>query len=119
MKILTTEQFEKEPVGTVYCLCTMNDYFNNNIGSYSGGIQIKGTKRGGTSWYDLSVLPCRKDEKEICKLNTEIQTEYDSMSDATYNYDDEQLWCVFNKDEIKDMIERLQDALNTLNEVVD
>lgn len=104
MRILTSKQFEQEPMGTVYCHWIPS--------MYSGEVHIKGSKRGSEqSWWDLSLLPWGKDENENYDLNTEIETEVFCTDNATYNYDDKQLWCVFNQDEVRAMIERLQNSL--------
>lgn len=104
MRILTSKQFELEPVGTVYCLWTPAIFTDN--------VHIKGSKRGSEqSWWDLSLLPWGKDEDEKYNLNTEIETEEFCTDNATYNYNDKQLWCVFNQEEVKGMIKRLQNAL--------
>lgn len=104
MRILTSEQFEKEPVGTVYCHWIPS--------MYTGEVQIKGSRRGSEqSWWDLSLLPWIKDENERFEQNKEIETEDLCTDNATYNYDKKQLWCVFNKEEVVGIISRLQKAL--------
>lgn len=103
MRILTSEQFENEPIGTVYCLWEPNAYINNAC--------IKGTEIAEHSWWDLSLLPWGKDEYEPYEINTDIETEGFCTDDAIYNHRPGQLWCVFNKAEVNEMINRLQDAL--------
>lgn len=102
MRILTSKQFESEPIGTVYCQWIPEMYI--------GEVCIKGSKRGTeSSWWNLSLLPNPISNNTY--HTNEIDTEEFCTDEATYNYDEKQLWCVFNKEEIKGMIQRLQNAL--------
>lgn len=110
MRVLTSKQFEKEPVGTVYCKWIPSDF--------GGTVSIKGSERGcaGNSWCDLSMLPWARNDGDFDFLDEqdygiELETDVFCTDDATYNYPDEQLWCVFSPDEVRGMIERLQNAL--------
>lgn len=79
---------------------------------YVESVSIKCTKRGtDQSWWDLSLLPWGKEEDEQYDLNTDIETEEHCTDEATYNYSDDQLWCVFDKTEVSGMISRLNNAL--------
>lgn len=121
MKILTAEQFIKEPYGTVYTTFILNDF---------GGLCVKDSARGepfGRSWMVTDVLPWLKNDEdyfgyvlvdgkwqEYIKINSKIETETVCTDDATYNYDDDVLFAVFDKDEIEDMIKVLKEALEKL-----
>lgn len=116
MRILTSEQFEKEPYGTVYILYKPH--------SFIGQPEIKSEPRGekfGSSWWMTSLLPWVKgdSDSEVDKefdewnknLSYEIETEGFCTDDATYNHNDDILYAVFSKEEVKGMINRLIESL--------
>lgn len=113
MKILTAEQFLKEPYGTVYI------HYKPCV--FIGEPKIKSEPRGDKSWWTISVLPwvtADSDSEVNDELNKgleysyyEIETEEFCTDDAIYNYDKDMLYAVFNKDEVKRMIDRLIESL--------
>lgn len=121
MRILTAEQFTKEPYGTVYTTFVDNDF---------GGISVKDSQRGepfGNSWWATDVLPWVKNDEDkfgmrledglwvkVGKINYKIETEMVCTDDAIYNHNDDMFYAVFDKDEINGMISVLQDAFNKL-----
>lgn len=113
MRILTAEQFKKEPYGTVYIQFMPRVYMNEP--------RIKSEARGesGDSWWALDILPWVIDDEEFDKLtvdnNYELKTEGYCTDDAIYNHKSDIQYAVFNKEEIKGMIDRLTESLNMIN----
>ena len=116
MRILTAQEFCKEPYGTVYV------QYKPHI--FIGQPEIKSEPRGekfGKSWWATDILPWAKGdsdseaEKEFDKWDKdhryEIETEGFCTDDATYNHDEDIMYAVFNKDEVKGMINRLIESL--------
>jgi len=110
MRILTAQEFIKEPYGTVYI------HYKPEM--FIGNLKIKSEPRGekfGDSWWATDVLPwVTSDEefKEQKKFNKyELETEGFCTDDATYNHDDDLLYAVFNKEEVKGMTDRLIESL--------
>lgn len=112
MKILNLEDFLKEPLGTVYC--------NFIPCCYNGDLNIKWewlntSKNDYKSWWELQFLPWFESEMSEEKYGEEENSMEWSLSRASdYHYDKDILFCVFNKNEIGGMIERLQEALHKL-----
>ncbi len=116
MRILTAKQFTKEPYGTVYI------QYQPQI--FIGQLEIKSEPRGdkfGQSWWATSILPWVKGgsdievEEEFNKWDKnhsyELETEDFCTDDATYNHNDDILYAVFSKEEVKGMINRLIKSL--------
>lgn len=106
MRILNAQQFLKEPYGTVYIQFIPTMYIEQP--------KIKSEPRGINSWWATSILPWADDEefKEEKKYeNYELETEGFCTDDATYNHDDSILYAVFNREEVKGMINRLIESL--------
>lgn len=112
MRILTAQEFIKEPCGTVYI------HYESH--TFIGQPKIKNRSKGekdDSSWWLINVLPWIKGDN-----NTEIEEELDEWdrnhsyelitegfydNDTIYNHDDNMLYAVFNKEEVKCMINRL------------
>jgi hypothetical protein len=112
MRILTAQEFIKEPYGTVYIQYTPE--------AFIGQPKIKSEPRGekfGSSWRSTDVLPWVKDDEEFDEQKKfseyELQTEGFCTDDAIYNHDDNILYLVFNKEEVQGMIDRLVESLYT------
>lgn len=116
MKILTPQEFIKEPYGTVYI-----QYIPH---MFIGQPSIKSESRGekfGQSWWATDILPWIKNDNydktknEFTKWEAnhkyELLTEGFCTDDAVYNHDDNILYAVFDKEEVKGMIVRLVEAL--------
>lgn len=116
MRILTAQEFIKEPYGTVYIQFVPR--------MFVGEPKIKSEPRGqefGESWWATDILPWAKGDSDTeadeefaewdRNHNYELETEGFCTDDATYNHDDDLLYAVFNKDEVKDMINRLIESL--------
>jgi len=116
MRILTAEEFTKEPYGTVYILFTPETFI--------GQPKIKSEPRGekfGKSWWATDVLPWAKGDSDVEVFDEfskwdknhsyELETEGFCTDDATYNHDGHILYAVFSKEEVKDMIDRLVRSL--------
>lgn len=106
MRILTALEFNKEPYGTVYIKYIPQMFIEQP--------KIKSEPRGKTSWWATSILPWADDEefREQKKYkNYELETEEFCTDDATYNHNDNILYVVFNKEEVKGMINRLIESL--------
>lgn len=111
MRILTGEEFMKEPYGTVYITFLHTDY--------RGQPKIKSEARGeefGNTWWATTVLPWLVDDV-FYDIKQEIETEGFCTDDAVYNHESNMLYAVFNKAEVADMISRLQEALEILKEI--
>jgi hypothetical protein len=109
MRILTKEQFIKEPFGAVYCTCVNS--------CFTGELEIKDSKRSddGESWYALGVAPWLTSEMDSFGEHPngeEIETESFCTDDAVYNYDNKTMYAVFSKEELRGMIERLWRAFS-------
>jgi hypothetical protein len=107
MKILSGEEFFKMPYGTLY--------INFVPETFTGSLKIKSEFRSDTSWWATDILPWGQ-EGEFYKIknysgNDEIKTEGFCTDDAIYNHKNDMLWAVFDKNEIKEMIERLIETL--------
>lgn len=106
MKILTKAQFAETPLGTLYRTCI------NSV--FTGELSIKSEQLlENQSWWALNISPWLMTESDTLldkPIGSEIQTEGFCTDDAIYNYDNETMFAVFNKQEIQDMIERLQSA---------
>ena len=117
MRILKPEEFIKEPYGTVYVKYVPHMFIDS--------ICIKSEPRGeefGESWWATSLLPWveaedSEDESNILREWEESGSEYNISTegfctdDAIYNYKDNILYAVFDKNEVKGMINRLVDSL--------
>lgn len=106
MKVLTKEQFDKVPIGTIYCTCVNS--------AFTGNLSIKSEDRGPKSWWALDIMPWLETEMDFIgdyKNGEEIKTEEFCTDDATYNYGDETMFAVFSKQEVADMIKRMQTAI--------
>lgn len=109
MRILTANEFVKEPYGTVYI-----QYIPK---MYMGNLHIKSEPRGtsGKSWWALDALPWVIDDEEFNKQaldnKYDMKTEDFCTDDAIYNYDDSYMYVVFNKYEVKNMINRLKKTI--------
>lgn len=110
MKILTKEQFAKMPDGTLFCTCVDS--------AFTGQPEVKVHDRPtGKTWlYTLDIMPWLADGKmgfQECDGYTsggEIETEENCVDDSTIDYDNGTLFAVFSKQEINEMIQRLQNA---------
>jgi len=120
MRILTPEEFTKEPYGTVYIKFIPRMYVEQP--------GIKSEPRGekfGSSWWAIDVLPWVKGKSDSEADNEfnewdknhgyELETEGFCTDDAIYNHDDNILYAVFNKAEVRGMIDRLTDSLYESN----
>lgn len=108
MRVVTQEQFIKEPCGIIYCTCI------DSI--FTGDLAIKEALRSadGKSWWALNITPWFKKENDVFSNyphGEEIKTEAFFTDDAIYNYDKETMFAVFNKDEILGMIDRMKIAI--------
>lgn len=116
MRILTAQEFIKEPYGTVYV------HYKPQM--FLGEPKIKSKPRGdkfGKSWWATNILPWVKGDSDIeadeqfnewdKNHSYELETEGFCTDDATYNHDDDMLYAVFSKEEVKDMINRLIESL--------
>lgn len=116
MRILTAEQFTKEPYGTVYIKYVPHMYIEQP--------KIKTEPRGekfGQSWWAIDVLPWIKGDSDVEVDNElkewdqwhdyELPTEGFCTDDAIYNHDDKILYAIFSKEEVKNMIDRLIKSL--------
>ena len=116
MRIVKAKEFTKEPYGTVYI------QFKPQV--YIGQPHIKSEPRGerfGNSWWATDVLPWVKgnDDSEAYgefaewdrDHKYELETEGFCTDDAIYNHDDDILYVVFNKEEVRGIINRLTDSL--------
>lgn len=102
MRILNEAEFLKEPFGTVYA------YFKPR--AYVSELKIKDGYRSENSWWATDIMPWVNDE-EFDKHNDYAGNEYLSeefcTDDAFYDHDKDTLYAVFDKQEVKDMIDRL------------
>lgn len=109
MRILTPEQFLKEPYGVTYIRFIPQTYIGN--------IEIKTEERGTNSWWATDILPWVIDDEEFDVWENdksyELKTEGFTTDDATYNHDSNILYVVFNEDEVGNMIERLKSSFKT------
>lgn len=110
MRILTPKEFTKEPYGTVYIRYIPR--------AYADQPKIKSEPRGkefGQTWWATDVLPWVTDNEEFDKQennkNYELKTEGFCTDDAIYNHDKDELYIVYSKEEIKQMIDRLTESL--------
>ena len=107
MRILTPKQFLEEPYGVIYIQFIPETYI--------GGLAIKSEERGINSWWATDILPWVISDKEFEKWEKdksyELKTESFTTDDAVYNHDGNVLYAVFNKEEIQNMISRLQESL--------
>jgi len=116
MRILTAQEFTKEPYGTVYIQYKPHMFI--------GQPEIKSEPRGekfGQSWWTTNILPWIEGNNDV-EVNNELKqwddwhqyelpTEGFCTDDATYNHDDAILYAVFSKEEVKGMINRLVESL--------
>lgn len=116
MRILTPQEFMKEPYGTVYIKWVPQMFIEQP--------KIKSEPRGekfGQSWWATDILPWIKGDSDV-EVNEEfaewdkyhnyqLPTEEFCTDDAIYNHDDNVLYAVFNKEEVRDMINRLIESL--------
>lgn len=107
MRIPTPEQFLEEPYGITYIQFVPEMYI--------GDLAIKSEDRGINSWYATDIVPWVIDNEEFKNWRNdksyELKTESFTTDDAVYNYDDNVLYVVFNKQEVRNMINRLQKSL--------
>lgn len=103
MKILTAREFEKEPFNTLYIKFIPSMFIDQPA--------IKSEQRGSNSWWALDLLPwvIDDDEFKIWKENNkyELKTEDFCTDDAIYNYGNDTMYVVFDKEEVKGIINRL------------
>lgn len=110
MRILKPEEFIKEPNGTVYVKYTPHMFIDQ--------ISIKSEPRGEKSWWATELLPwveCDSSSEENVILSNwekynDIPTEGFCTDDATYNHNNI-LYAVFDKNEVRGMINRLVESL--------
>lgn len=110
MRIVTAQEFIKEPYGTVYIGFVPAMYVDQP--------KIKSEPRGekfGQSWWATDILPWVTDDTEFEEQekfkNYELETEGCCTDDAIYNHNEDTLYIVFNKQEVKGMIDRLIESL--------
>lgn len=111
MRILTGEEFMKEPYGAVYIMFQPAIFIEQPA--------IKSEARDtefGKTWWATNILPWFIDGVNY-NTKQEIKTEGFCTDDAIYNHDDNMMYAVFNKEEVADMISRLQGALEMLKEI--
>jgi len=119
MRLLSAEEFKKEPYGTVYCMYEPQIFLNQ--------LKIKSEPRGdnfGDSWYAVDLIPwaigntSEESFKELYKgegdSTYEIKTEVFCTDDATYNYADHMKFATFNKKEVATMTNLLFESLTQL-----
>lgn len=110
MKILTKEQFSEMPDGTLFCTCIDSAFTGQPM------IKVNDMLTGKTWAYSLDVLPWLANGKigfQECDgyaSGGEIETEEFCVDDSIIDYDDGTLFAVFSKQEISEMIQRLQNA---------
>lgn len=111
MRIITAQEFIKEPYGTVYIQYKPNYYIDQP--------KIKSEPRGekfGQSWWATDILPWVTNDDEFIEREKsdsryELETEGFCTDDAIYNHNDDILYVVFNKEEVKEIISRLIESL--------
>ena len=119
MRLLSAEEFRKEPYGTVYCMYKPQIFLNQ--------LKIKAEPRGdkfGNSWYAINLIPwaigntSEESSKELYKgegdSTYEIKTEVFCTDDATYDHADHIKFATFNKKEVIAMINLLFESLTQL-----
>lgn len=110
MKILTPQEFIKQPNGTVYIKYTPHTFIDQ--------ISIKAESRGEKSWWTTTLLPwvgCDSDAEQHDILSNwekhnDIPTQEFCTDDAIYNHN-EILYVVVDKNEVREMIDRLVESL--------
>jgi len=118
MRVITAKQLEQEPYGTVYSNFTPNVF---------GELAVKSEQRGhGTeSWWAVYVTPFFEndgdmvgeiDNKSTLVLGKEVIMSTTCTDDASYNYDEDSLFAVFNNREVRDMISVLENALEQIGD---
>lgn len=114
MRIVDRKTLAKMPNGTLYC-CYTPDTFNEEwhviTGHHNYGDDFYGHKwsRDGFN----SVLPLSPfTEDGDCKAGTQRITNWCTVDTHDYDYNDDQLFAVFSKSEIRAMITVLQYALS-------
>ena len=109
MRIMNGKEFLKEPYGSVYVNFVSRDYF--------GEPRIKSEPRAENSWWATDIMPWEEDgefDKILSCEGAKIKTHEFCTDDAIYNHNDDVLWVVFDKKEVKEMIMRLSKALQKL-----
>ena len=119
MRLLSAEEFKKEPYGTVYCMYKPQIFVNQ--------LKIKSEPRDkafGESWYAIDLIPwamgstSEETFRELLRgekdSTYEIKTETFCTDDATYNYADHMKFATFNKKEVATMINLLFESLAQL-----
>lgn len=119
MRLLSAEEFKKEPYGTVYCM------YKPQI--FLGQLKIKSEPSGdefGDSWYAVDLMPwaigntSEESFKELyrgeCNSTYEIKTEAFYTDDAIYNHADHIKFATFNKKEVITVINLLFESLTQL-----
>lgn len=124
MKIVTIEELRKMPIGTVFCemdeWCNFREDFriitdrNPLTGGFSGTLPLY-------PWIeenDRTSLFARKENEEWLPQNKdhvitgkEVPCEWITVDETDFEHNKNEIFAVFNKDEVKEMIECLQWAL--------
>lgn len=125
MKIVTIEELREMPIGTVFCemdeWCNFRKDFriitdrNPLTGGFGGTLPLY-------PWIEengMASLLARKENEEWLLQNKdhvitgkEVPCEWISEDETDFEHDKDEIFAVFNKDEVKEMIECLQWALN-------
>lgn len=109
MRILTPKQFLEEPYGITYIQFIPEMYI--------GDLAIKSEDRGINSWWATDIVPWVIGDEEFKSWKNdrsyELKTEGFTTDDAVYNHDDNVLYAVFNKEEVQNMISRLQKSFES------
>lgn len=113
MKILNKEQFAKTPMGTVFCL------FQPSV--LDGQIYVKSdfSEYDGKPWFNGVIPLCPYFETQVYEddyigkpdENNSYYTECFSTDTSLCDFDDNQLFAVFSKAEVRRMIDVLTYAL--------
>jgi hypothetical protein len=107
MKVLTKEQFMSAPYGTLYRTC-VNSMFTGDL-----SIKHEPISEDGKSWWALDISPWLETEMDALlnqPCGEEVKTRAFCTDDAIYNYGAETMYAIFNKQEISDMVDRLNMA---------
>lgn len=105
MRIVDRKTLATMPNGTVYC-GFIPDMFDGNFEI------ITGHNDNGVGFFSTLPLIPTLDRKYDCSPGTERITNWSTFDTCDYDYDEDQLFAVFTKTEIRAMITVLQYALS-------
>lgn len=103
MKILNSHEMAKQPVGTLFC--PVNRYGNLIF----NGLQVITSRIECDFCGALPIKPFYDTDR--IKNGCDIELEFSTIDDASYNYAQDTLFAVFTKDEVTKFIDIFKYAL--------